>query len=231
MKKILIIEDQPQMRRKLAMILERENFQVATAPNGLIGLDLARQDPPDMVICDIMMPELDGYQVLEALRADPVTATIPFIFLTAKGEQVDQRAGMSFGADDYLTKPVMKDDLLGSIHARLKRRTLEEDRLRAKVGAASFNPDFNTPARLEQLGVSPREAEILIWAAQGKSNSDISGILSISETTVKKHLGNIYEKLGVESRHSATLMALEILSRPAVASPSAPRAPSPTAPA
>ena len=224
MNKILIIEDQPQMRSKLAMILEREHFQVATAPNGLIGLDLARTNPPDLVICDIMMPELDGYQVLEALRADPATATIPFIFLTAKGERVDQRAGMSVGADDYLTKPVFKDDLLGSIHARLKRRELEEERLRKKVGEASFNPDFNAPARLESLGISPREAEILNWVAQGKSNSEIGLILSISETTVKKHLVHIFEKLGVESRHSATLIALEVLSRQAGPVP-APRAP------
>lgn len=213
MNKILIIEDQPQMRRKLEMILERENFQVASAPNGLIGLDLARTSPPDLVICDIMMPELDGYQVLEALRADKATATIPFIFLTAKGERVDQRAGMSIGADDYLTKPVLKDDLLGSIHARLKRRDLEEERLREKVNAASFNPDFDSPAKLEELGISPREAEILNWAAQGKGNHDIGLIVGISEATVKKHLGHIYEKLGVESRHSATLKALEILSR------------------
>jgi len=213
MKKILIIEDQPQMRRKLAMILEREHFRVATAPNGLIGLDVARSDPPDLVICDIMMPELDGYQVLEALRAEKATATIPFIFLTAKGERVDQRAGMSVGADDYLTKPVLKDDLLGSIHARLRRREQEEERLREKVDEASFNPDFNSPARLETLGISPREAEILNWAAQGKSNADIGLILSISDTTVKKHLVHIYEKLGVESRHAASLLALEVLSR------------------
>jgi DNA-binding NarL/FixJ family response regulator len=213
MNKILIIEDQPQMRRKLAMILEREQFQVATAPNGLIGLDLARSDPPDLVICDIMMPELDGYGVLEALRADKATATTPFIFLTAKGERVDQRAGMSIGADDYLTKPVMKDDLLSSIHARLKRRDREEQRLQEKLDQTSFNPEFDSPARLEALGPSPREAEILNWLAQGKSNSEIGLILNISVTTVKKHLVHIYEKLGVESRHAATLRALEVLTR------------------
>jgi DNA-binding NarL/FixJ family response regulator len=213
MKKILIIEDQPQMRRKLAMILEREHFQVADAPNGLIGLDLARSDPPDLVICDIMMPELDGYEVLETLRADKATATIPFIFLTAKGERVDQRAGMSIGADDYLTKPVAKDDLLGSINARLKRREQEEERLREKLEEVTFNPEFNTPARLEALGASPREAEILNWVAQGKSNAEVGLILSISVTTVKKHLVHIYEKLGVESRHAASLRAIEVLSR------------------
>jgi len=215
MNKILIIEDQPQMRNKLAMILEREHFKVATAPNGLIGLDLARNDPPDLVVCDIMMPELDGYEVLEALRADIATATIPFIFLTARGERVDQRTGMSIGADDYLTKPVLKDDLLDSIHARLRRREHEEARLREKLDAASFQPQFDCPARLEALGPSPREAEILNWVAQGKSNAEIGAILKISTTTVKKHLVHIYEKLGVESRHAAALRALEVLSRPA----------------
>src|SRR6266851_4214739 len=140
MNKILIIEDQPQMRRKLAMILEREQFEVAAAPNGLIGLDMARANPPDLILCDIMMPELDGYAVLEALRADKVTATIPFIFLTAKGERTDQRTGMSFGADDYLTKPVVKDDLLTAIHARLKRRQQEEARFQERFDGTQFTP-------------------------------------------------------------------------------------------
>jgi DNA-binding NarL/FixJ family response regulator len=225
MNKILIIEDQPQMRRKLAMILEREHFVVATAPNGLIGLDMARNDPPDLVVCDIMMPELDGYAVLEALRADEATSTIPFIFLTAKGERVDQRTGMSIGADDYLTKPVMKEDLLSSIHARLKRREREEQRLQEKLQHASFDPDFGSPTRLETLGLSPREAEILNWVAQGKSNAEAGTILDISETTVKKHLVHIYEKLGVESRNAASFRALEVLSRkfeqPAKAEPRA----------
>ena len=213
MAKILIIEDQPQMRRKLAMILEREQFTVATAPNGLIGLDMTKTNPPDLILCDIMMPELDGYAVLEALRADKATATIPFIFLTAKGERTDQRTGMSFGADDYLTKPVVKDELLGTIHARLKRRQLEEQRLQETVEEKRFTPDFSSPARLEALGLSPREAEVLLWVAQGKSNADISTILGATEFTIKKHLTHTFEKLGVESRHAATLRALEILSR------------------
>src|SRR6266576_1661435 len=152
MNKILIIEDQPQMRRKLAMILEREHFEVAAAPNGLIGLDMARANPPDLILCDIMMPELDGYAVLEALRADKTSATIPFIFLTAKGERIDQRTGMSFGADDYLTKPVVKDDLLDAIHARLKRRQLEEKRFQERLDETHFSPDFSSPAPLEGLG-------------------------------------------------------------------------------
>ncbi len=214
MKKILIVEDQPQMRRKLAMILEREQFEVMTAPNGLIGLDMARTRPPDLILCDIMMPELDGYAVLEALRADKATSTIPFIFLTAKGERVDQRTGMSFGADDYLTKPIVKDELLGTIHARLMRRQREEERFQEKLDAMQFSPDFSSPARLEILGVSPREAEVLLWVAQGKSNAEISTILGATEFTIKKHLTHIFEKLGVEGRNAATVRALEELNTP-----------------
>src|SRR5271165_3187084 len=121
MKKILVIEDEPEMRRNLTTILRLENFQPLPAANGRIGVELARRERPDLILCDVMMPELDGYGVIAALRADPETVTIPFIFLTAKGEKPDIRAGMNVGADDYLTKPVAKPDLLAAIRSRLER--------------------------------------------------------------------------------------------------------------
>src|SRR5262245_7786181 len=102
MTKILVIEDQPQMRNNIATILEMENFQVVTAEHGKRGVELALAEKPDLIICDVMMPELDGYGVLAALRADPATATLPFLFLTAKGDKLDLRKGMNLGADDYL---------------------------------------------------------------------------------------------------------------------------------
>ena len=115
MRKILIIEDQPQMRKNIALILEMESYEVLSAQNGQVGLAMAREHNPDLIICDVMMPELDGLGVLTALRADPKTATVPFIFLTAKGDRVDVRGGMNLGADDYLTKPVAREDLLAAI--------------------------------------------------------------------------------------------------------------------
>src|SRR5262245_21879305 len=105
MKKILIIEDLAPMRRTLALMLEMEGFEVLTAENGRTGLAKARENKPDLVLCDVMMPELDGHAVIQALRAGPDTATIPFIFLTARADKGDMRVGMNFGADDYLTKP------------------------------------------------------------------------------------------------------------------------------
>jgi len=118
---ILIIEDQPDMRLNIATILEMEDFKVLQAGDGREGLAAAREGAPDLILCDVMMPELDGYGVLRALREDPATARIPFIFLSAKGEKNDQRTGMNLGADDYLTKPVTVNDLLAAINARLLR--------------------------------------------------------------------------------------------------------------
>jgi DNA-binding NarL/FixJ family response regulator len=206
MKRILVIEDHPLMRRNIVLILQREQFEVEGAENGRIGLKLARLNPPDLVLCDIMMPELDGYAVLNALRADAATALVPFIFLTAKGERAQHRAGMDLGADDYLTKPVTREELLGAVHARLKRTQAQQQ-------SPAFQPDFSDASRLESLGISPREAEVLCWLAQGKSNGEIAGILGMTEHTVKKHLQHIFEKLGVESRHAAAVRALETLPR------------------
>ena len=123
MKRILIIEDEPEMRRNLATILRLEHFEPVAAENGRVGIELARRERPDLILCDVMMPELDGYEVLQALRSDPATVTTPFIFLTARGEKPDIRAGMNLGADDYLTKPVAKADLLAAIRSRLERQT------------------------------------------------------------------------------------------------------------
>src|SRR6266481_2426916 len=208
MKKILVIEDEPEMRRNLATILRMEDFQPFTAENGRAGLESVRANKPDVILCDVMMPELDGYGVIAALRADPETVSIPFIFLTAKGEKPDIRAGMNLGADDYLTKPVAKTDLLAAIHSRLERA--------AQQAVPEFKPKFDSARPLERvLGLTPRVAETLLWLAQGKTNGEIATILGNSESTVKKHVLEIFDKLGVETRTAASLSALEVLSSPA----------------
>lgn len=122
MKKILVIEDEPSVRANILEILELEDYNGIGAENGLIGVLWALEHIPDLIICDVMMPELDGYGVLTTLRQDPLTATIPFIFLTAKADKTDLRQGMELGADDYLTKPFTSDELLNSIAVRFEKQ-------------------------------------------------------------------------------------------------------------
>ncbi|MBJ7880168.1 response regulator [Gelidibacter salicanalis] len=121
MKKVLIIEDNADVRENTADILELAGYKVATAENGKVGVAIAKQLLPDIIVCDIMMPELDGYEVLQDLNKNTKTASIPFIFLTAKTEKIDIRKGMNLGADDYLTKPFSENELLEAIECRLKK--------------------------------------------------------------------------------------------------------------
>lgn len=124
MKKILVIEDEARTRSMFQECLESEGFETLGAENGLIGVQQAQQFLPDLVICDIVMPQLDGYGVLTELRQFPATATIPFIFLTAKTAKSEHRQGMALGADDYLTKPSTVDELLEAVATRLEKQAL-----------------------------------------------------------------------------------------------------------
>ena len=124
MKTILLIEDDADMRENTAEILELADYRVLKAENGRQGVEAAKKETPDLVLCDIMMPELDGHGVLYLLGRDPATAEIPFIFISAKAERGDVRKGMELGADDYLTKPFEESELLNAVEGRLKRSEL-----------------------------------------------------------------------------------------------------------
>jgi two-component system, OmpR family, alkaline phosphatase synthesis response regulator PhoP len=121
---ILVIEDEDQIRLNIQEILVLGDFDVITAPDGVKGLSLARIKLPSLIICDIMMPGIDGLQVLQNLRNDPKTANIPLIFLTAKSERDDLRQGMNLGADDYITKPFEPREILEAVKARLERQAM-----------------------------------------------------------------------------------------------------------
>jgi DNA-binding NarL/FixJ family response regulator len=151
------------------------------------------------------MPGIDGYEVLRQLRAERATAATPFIFVTAKGERHDLRAGMNLGADDYLIKPVARGELLAAIAARFERIQQQQTELK---------PVFDSPEPLQRkLGLTPKQAEVLFWVAQGKTNAEIGLILECSPATVKKHLEHVFEKMGAENRSAAAFQALEALSQ------------------
>src|SRR5204863_8754850 len=145
----------------ITTLLRYHEYAPIAAANGREGVEAARREKPDLILCDVMMPELDGYGVLRALQADARLALIPFIFLTAKGEKNDLRSGMNLGADDYLTKPVANADLVRAIETRLRRSQQQARR--------EFKPNFSSTEPLLKLGLTPRATETLLWLSQGKT--------------------------------------------------------------
>lgn len=155
MKTILLIEDNADIRENTAEILELAGYRVLTADNGKIGVELALADRPDLIICDIMMPVLDGYGVLRIVNKNPELDNIPFIFLTAKSERADFRKGMDLGADDYLTKPFDDTELLSAVESRLNRfGKIRADAYNLKQdGFSQFLDDVRTTGGLKSLSI------------------------------------------------------------------------------
>jgi DNA-binding LytR/AlgR family response regulator len=138
-KKILLIEDEPDLIDNLKTLLESHHYSVLTANNGLEGINCIKECSPDLIICDIMMPEMDGYEVIKELNKNPKLSLIPFIFLTAKVDRKDLRKGMEFGADDYLFKPFGAKELLSAIQTRLTKF----ESLRANLKSTHQNKKLN----------------------------------------------------------------------------------------
>lgn len=147
---ILLIEDDSVLRENTAELLELSNYKVITASNGKIGVEMAKKNLPDIIVCDIMMPELDGYGALKILSKNKLTKYIPFIFLSAKTEHKDVRMGMNMGADDYITKPFTEDELLSAIESRLAKIAILKD-LQLKSNTTISEEDPNELKTLNDL--------------------------------------------------------------------------------
>ena len=166
MAKILVVEDNIDVRENILDLLDAENFHVVSADNGRIGLELANKEVPDLIICDVMMPGLDGYGVLSRLRQNPVTATIPFVFLTAKSAKNDFRQGMKLAADDYLTKPFTSDELLETIKCRLEKQ---------------FTMNQNFQRELDEL------RESITLSLPHEMRTPLNGVLGFSQLLMEEH--------------------------------------------
>lgn len=184
MAKILVIEDEEAIRENILELLEAENFEGIGAINGKVGIKLAIEKIPDLILCDMMMPEVDGYGVIKALRSEPLTATIPFIFLTAKADKVDVRTGMELGADDYITKPCTPQELLKAITIRIeKQKTISRqsqktlDELRTNI-SMSLPHELRTPLNAI-LGFS----ELILSEYQVLEESDILEMIGQIQTS------------------------------------------------
>jgi two-component system sensor histidine kinase/response regulator len=184
MAKILVIEDEESIRENILDLLEAENFEGIGAIDGKVGIKLAIEQIPDLILCDMMMPEVDGHGVIKALRSEPLTATIPFIFLTAKADKVDVRTGMELGADDYITKPCTPQELLKAIAIRLeKQKTISRqsqktlDELRTSI-SMSLPHELRTP-----LNAIMGFSELILSEYQVLEESDILEMIGQIQTS------------------------------------------------
>jgi DNA-binding response OmpR family regulator len=172
--RVLVIEDEESIRENIIEILELEAFEVVGAENGLLGVEAARENLPDLIICDVTMPGLDGYEVLLELRQDPITASIPFVFLTARADRSFMRHGMELGADDYLTKPFRYREMLARVRALLRRSksgSLVPEEGHLEIGRLVL--DMNTHDATRDgvpLALTPAEFRILACLVQNRGH-------------------------------------------------------------
>ncbi len=197
--RILIIEDEPVSRRTTSRLLEVEGFEVRAEGTGEEGLSALRQDPPDAVVCDILMPGLDGFGVLEAAQADPRLCRVPFLFLTSLVDHDVRRRCMACGADDYLTKPLRPGELVEALRARLKKAAAQDPGWRRRESIR---------ARIQET-LSDREEEVLRLLGKGLLTKEIAAELEISPRTVDIHRSNILRKLGLGNAAAAAHLAAE----------------------
>jgi len=198
-KRILVVDDEAKLLRAVAVTLREEGYEVTTARGGAEALVAVNASVPDLVVSDIRMPGMDGYQLARALRSNPRTELIPVIFLTAKGERKDRLAGIRTGADAYLTKPFDPEELLAVVSNILKRAERTSAELARLVGSAGGAESTSSqPAPDEDFTES--EGRVARLVAEGLSNKEIAAELGVSARTVEGHVSNILSKKGWSNR-------------------------------
>lgn len=211
MKRVLLVDDDTTLRMALTRYLEKRGYAVQSAESGAEALKLFELDPPDLVVSDVMMTEMDGYEFCRRLRASRSGQLVPFIFLSSRGE-VDARVqGHSIGADDYLIKPFEPKELLAKIEAQLERsRRFHAELVRLMQKADSTeSTSQNRASAPAALPLTPAEAKVFWEVVQGFTNKQIGDRLFVSPRTVQTHLSNILSKLELENRSQLVRFAFE----------------------
>lgn len=222
--RLLLVDDEPGLREAVQAYLEDSNFVVEVASNARDGWELLQQHNPDLLISDIMMPQVDGYQFLKQVREDPRYKALPVVFLTAKGMTSDRIQGYTAGCDAYLSKPFDPDELVAIVTNLLARRAAAK-----QMSENGENPDItalaNQMARIESLlsgrssivqlpstikiDLTPREQSVLDLVAQGLMNKEIARRLETSVRNVEKYVSRLFSKTGTNSRTELVRYALE----------------------
>jgi DNA-binding NarL/FixJ family response regulator len=202
-KRLLLIDDDPNLILLVKDYLEFRGYEVLTADNGKEALNLLAQNLPDMIICDIMMPEMDGYALIENVRKDPRTSWIPVLFLSARGQSQDRIKGLNLGADVYMVKPFEPEELVAQVESSLKqtnRLLLHTD------GIGDDNSPIQVPATVE---LTPTELKVVQLVARGLANREIALQMNVSQRTIESHVSNMLGKTGLSNRTELARWAIE----------------------
>jgi DNA-binding NarL/FixJ family response regulator len=202
-KRLLLIDDDPNLILLVKDYLEFRGYEVLTADNGKEALNSLSQSLPDMIICDIMMPEMDGYALIENVRQDPRTSWIPVLFLSARGQSQDRIKGLNLGADVYMVKPFEPEELVAQVESSLKqtnRLLLHTD------GIGDDSSSIQVPATVE---LTPTELKVVQLVARGLANREIALQMNVSQRTIESHVSNMLGKTGLSNRTELARWAIE----------------------
>lgn len=210
MKRILIVDDDATLRTALTRYLQNRGYVVQEARSGLEALTIFENDPADVVVSDVMMPEMDGLEFCRRLRATRMGQLVPFIFLSSRKELEDRVEGHQTGADDYLVKPFELKELVAKIEAQLERsRRVNSEIVRLMQQNALVTPSPSPPVAQRPLPLTPAEEKVFWEVIKGYTNKQIGDRLFVSPRTVQTHLSNILSKLGLENRLQLIRYAFE----------------------
>ncbi|HEY9707486.1 MAG TPA: response regulator transcription factor [Oculatellaceae cyanobacterium] len=202
-KRLLLIDDDPNLILLVKDYLEFRGYEVITAENGREALEVLDQDTPDMIICDVMMPEMDGYALVEHVRQNPQTSWIPVLFLSAKGQSQDRVKGLNIGADVYMVKPFEPEELVAQVESSLKQAS----RLIHHPGtAAETGSKIQVPFDVE---LTPTELKVVQFVARGMANREIAEQMNVSQRTIESHVSNMLGKTGLHNRTELARWAIE----------------------
>jgi len=203
-KQLLLIDDDPNLILLVQDYLEFRGYEVTTAENGQKAIDILQQQTPDMIICDVMMPEMDGYEFVQKVRENEQTAWIPVLFLSAKGQSQDRVKGLSKGADVYMVKPFEPEELVAQVESSLKQASRM-----MHYPYKGNNSEVNFPKVPEDVTLTPTERKVVQKVAQGSSNREIAEILNVSQRTVESHVSNMLGKTNLHNRTELARWAME----------------------
>jgi len=206
-KQLLLVDDDPNLILLVQDYLEFQGYQVLTADNGQQALDILQQQVPDLIICDIMMPDIDGYEVVEKIRQDSRISWIPVIFLSAKGQTSDRIKGLTSGADVYISKPFEPEELVAQVESSLKQAHRLMGKTTANTG--SFYEESEKIKVPEGVTLTRTETKVVHLVAQGLANREISEKLEVSQRTVESHVSNMLNKTRLHNRTELARWAIQ----------------------